>query len=238
MSQGIASLHKILKDEKRRRIIQLLNDRGNLSHSDLMDNLELASTGQLNYHLKILGDLLEKNEIGQYRLSEKGKLAYKVLTDFPNGQPMEQSYKRKRLIASILAIANAISLIVSSLLFFIGYINWHFFSSQMIYSFVAFLVAFIIFKFPTSRPKYDPKRARKLTAASFVIGGAMFTSIFLFFVTGILLMTILGTRIPGGPIGTAFLLFSFVGGPIIGGIIGYYLSRRSKYSNPSFYSPF
>jgi hypothetical protein len=51
-------------------------------------------------------------------------------------------------------------------------------------------------------------------------------------------MSILGTTIPGGLLGTAFLVFSFVGGAIIGGIIGYLLFKRSKYSKPSFYSPF
>jgi hypothetical protein len=66
----------------------------------------------------------------------------------------------------------------------------------------------------------------------------MFTSIFLFFVTGAVLMAILGTRIPSGLVGTTFLLFSFVGGPIIGGMIGYLFFKRSKYSNPTFYSPF
>jgi hypothetical protein len=152
MNQGIASLHKVLKDENRRKIILLLNDKGSLSHSDLMANLGIGSTGQLNYHLKVLGDLLEKNQDGQYILSEKGRLAHKVLTEFPNGPPMEQAYKWKRLIASLLAIANAISLIASSLLFVAGYIDWHFFSSQIVYSLVAFLVAIIIFKFPTSRP--------------------------------------------------------------------------------------
>ena len=215
-----------------------LYEKGSISYVDLMKNLGITNTGKMNYHLKVLGDLVEKNEDAKYRLTEKGQLASRVLTEISNKSPVEQTYKWKRLIASILAIANAISLVVSSLLFFVGYIDWHFFSSQIIYSLVAFLVAFIIFKFPTSRPKYDPKRARKLTAISFVIGGAMFTSIFLFFAIGVLLMTILGTKIPGGPIGTAFLLFTFLAGPIIGGSIGYLLFKRSKYSNPSFYSPF
>jgi hypothetical protein len=188
--------------------------------------------------LKLLSDLLEKNDSCKYILSEKGQLAYKVLTEFPDVPPEDQPKKWKTIIASLLAIGNAISLIVSSALFFIGYIDWHFFSSQIIYSLVAFLVAFIIFKMPTSRQKYDPIRARKLTGFSFVIGGAIFTSIFLFFSTGIVLMTILCTRIPGGILGNAFLIWAFVFGPIIGGLIGYIVFKRSKYSKPSFYSPF
>lgn len=87
MSQGIASLHKILKDETRQKIITLLNEKGNLSYSDLMEATDVLSTGLLNYHLKVLGDLLQKNENGLYLLSEKGQLAYKVLTEFPANQP-------------------------------------------------------------------------------------------------------------------------------------------------------
>ena len=81
-------------------------------------------------------------------------------------------------------------------------------------------------------------RARKLTGVSFVVGGAIFTSILLFFTIGFTLVTILGKPIPSGPLGDAFLLFSFVGGAILGGILGYLLFKRSKYANPSFYSPF
>jgi hypothetical protein len=238
MTPSINSLHRILKDETRRKIIVTLQEKGALGYTELMERLEIARTGTFNYHLKVLGDLLEKDDSGRYVLSEKGQVAYKVLAESPNGPPIEQADKWKRVIAYILAIANGISLIVSSLLFFIGYIDWHFFSSQIIYSLAAFLVAFIIFKFPTSRPKYDPNRARKLTGFFFVLGGAMFTSIFLFFALGFTLMSILGTTIPSGLLGTAFLVFSFLGGAIIGGIIGYLLFKRSKYSKPSFYSPF
>jgi len=83
MSSGFASLHKILKDETRRKIILLLNDKGSLSYTDLMDTLGIVSTGTLNYHLKVLGDLLTRNEAGQYMLTEKGKLASRILLEFP-----------------------------------------------------------------------------------------------------------------------------------------------------------
>ncbi len=73
MSIGISGLHKILKDETRRKIILLLNDKGSLSYTELLAATEAGSTGRLNYHLKILGDLITKNEAGQYLLSERAK---------------------------------------------------------------------------------------------------------------------------------------------------------------------
>lgn len=84
MSSGLASLHKVLKDETRRKIVLLLNEKGRLSYTDLLKSLEIGNTGRLNYHLKVLGDLLTKGESGQYILSEKGKLATMLLSEFPD----------------------------------------------------------------------------------------------------------------------------------------------------------
>lgn len=83
MSSGIASLHKVLKDETRRKIILLLQEKGSLSYVDLMKALGITNTGKMNYHLKVLGDLLAKKENGQYALTEKGTLASRLLLKFP-----------------------------------------------------------------------------------------------------------------------------------------------------------
>jgi hypothetical protein len=81
-------------------------------------------------------------------------------------------------------------------------------------------------------------RARRLTAFFFVLGGALFTSIAIFFVAGFLLTIILGTHIPTGIIGDSYLTFSFGLGPIIGGIIGYLVFKKSKYSDPTLYTEY
>jgi hypothetical protein len=83
MGSGIASLHKVLKDETRRRIILLLQEKGRLSYVELMKTLGITNTGKMNYHLKVLGDLLSKKENGQYALTEKGTLASRLLLEFP-----------------------------------------------------------------------------------------------------------------------------------------------------------
>ena len=61
MSSGLASLHKVLKDKTRRRIILLLQERGSLGYVDLMKALGIENTGKMNYHLKVLGDLLSSS---------------------------------------------------------------------------------------------------------------------------------------------------------------------------------
>jgi DNA-binding transcriptional ArsR family regulator len=92
MNSGIDSLHKILKDKTRRRIILLLREKESLSYTDLMNALEITNTGKMNYHLKVLGDLLSKGENGQYALTEKGMLASQLLIEFP-----EKTVKQLRL---------------------------------------------------------------------------------------------------------------------------------------------
>ena len=62
MNSGFASLHKVLKDETRRKIVLLLNEKGSLSYTDLMKALEIDNTGRMNYHLKILNDLVLKRD--------------------------------------------------------------------------------------------------------------------------------------------------------------------------------
>lgn len=110
MSQGIASLHKILKDETRQKIISLLATRGSLSYTELMEQLDVL-TGILNYHLKVLGDLLQKNNSGQYSLSDKGQVAYKVMTEFPNNQRQldKRTYKVWIILFSAVVIVTLLN---------------------------------------------------------------------------------------------------------------------------------
>jgi DNA-binding transcriptional ArsR family regulator len=78
-----APLLKILGDETRRRILLLLDEKGSLGYTELMNLMGISNTGTFNYHLKVLGELLHKTDAGHYTLSEKGKLAVHLLLDFP-----------------------------------------------------------------------------------------------------------------------------------------------------------
>jgi hypothetical protein len=90
VSSNIGSLHKILKDETRRKIILLLQEKRSLSYVDLMKTLGITNTGKMNYHLKVLGNLLSKRDGDQYVLSEKGMLAYRLMQEFSEANTERQ----------------------------------------------------------------------------------------------------------------------------------------------------
>ncbi len=87
MAADLNSLHSILRDSTRRKIISLLGGREPLSYVEILNLLEIEHTGKLNYHLKQLGDLVSKGEDGKYSLTEKGRLAVQVMSSF---QPAQQ----------------------------------------------------------------------------------------------------------------------------------------------------
>ena len=124
MSARLDSLHKILKDETRRKIVLLLNERASLSYTDLMNNLKIVNTGVLNYHLKVLDDLIIKGENGQYLLTEKGKLASRLLSEFSEQDGVLQAKQKgwRRLWVVILVLNSAGLLLLLSLTS-LGYID-------------------------------------------------------------------------------------------------------------------
>lgn len=69
----------VLKHPIRRKIILGLSEKGSISYVYLMNLVGTKNTGQFNYHLKILGDLIEKDESGKYSLSGKGQMAVQFL---------------------------------------------------------------------------------------------------------------------------------------------------------------
>lgn len=87
MSVDFESLSDVLKHHVRRKIILTLFEKGNLSYVDLMNLVGVSNTGKFNYHLKILGDLIEKNQNGRYALTEKGQMSAQLLQKFPEKKP-------------------------------------------------------------------------------------------------------------------------------------------------------
>ena len=125
MSSGLDSLHKILKDETRRKIVLLLNEKGVLSHKDLIKELGFLTTGLLNYHLRQLDDLLTKDADGRYTLTEKGKLAKRLLTEFPDQNRKQVGLKPKwwRKFWIAIGITTVLLTITNLITYFLGYIT-------------------------------------------------------------------------------------------------------------------
>ena len=60
MSIDVARLGKTLSDETRVKVPRTLKRDGPMSYVDLMEALGITNTGKLNYHLKVLGELIRK----------------------------------------------------------------------------------------------------------------------------------------------------------------------------------
>src|SRR5271157_3046580 len=117
MTGEFSNLHKTLKDPTRRDILRCLGEAGSLSNMDLMAQAKITNTGRLNYHLKILDGLIEKQVDGKYGLTEKGRLSVQLLDEFPEEKPRAQQQKsrmKKLTLAAVLLLVGII--VVSSLL--------------------------------------------------------------------------------------------------------------------------
>jgi hypothetical protein len=104
MSVDISQLHNVLRDSNRAKILELLNERTSLSYVELQELLQIGHTGKLNYHLKVLGDLLVKDEhTGRYSLGEKGKLAVELLSKFQTVNSVKEA--RRSLVTGFMLVA-------------------------------------------------------------------------------------------------------------------------------------
>lgn len=62
-----------LKHPIRRRILQFLEEKGEVSFTDIQNAVGMEDTGLLSYHLKELAPLVERSARGKYSLSEVGQ---------------------------------------------------------------------------------------------------------------------------------------------------------------------
>jgi DNA-binding transcriptional ArsR family regulator len=219
---GLTSLHKILKDETRRKIIILLSEKGNLSYSDLMEASEVLSTGLLNYHLKVLSDLLRKNDSGQYSLSDKGQLAYRLLTEFPDN-PLKIFDKRIYKSWIILTAAAVILLIVNGYFFNIP-------TERVSISLAILLVTTALAFYVRVRPSTSGNRVFFIMVGGAVIGFLLWFAIAMFFNISTLRWSIVRSS---GDLGfDLIMLSSLIICWVIGGYIGDWIGRRRDYVIP------
>jgi DNA-binding HxlR family transcriptional regulator len=167
MSNGIESLHSILKDQTRRKILLFLNQNGVATYSELMEKTGVTSTGTLNYHLKALEDLLSKTEAGQYTLTQKGKAACNMIEQIVekenSGQQKKKWSKRYWKLQFIIPL---IILVCGITLYFNDYINVDLFSDflfigvgSLIFVFFEFYV--ILRPLKNTQEKNDSSRTIK-----------------------------------------------------------------------------
>ncbi|MHA1798129.1 MAG: FAD-dependent oxidoreductase, partial [Candidatus Helarchaeota archaeon] len=71
-------MYNILSHPLRRQILLILDREGYIHYTDLLDLLKLETTGQLNFHLKKLGNLIKKDK-KSYSLSNEGKRIIKIM---------------------------------------------------------------------------------------------------------------------------------------------------------------
>ncbi|MCL2358879.1 MAG: helix-turn-helix domain-containing protein [Candidatus Bathyarchaeota archaeon] len=172
MSSGIESLNKILKDKTRRRIILVLTDREGLSYTELMETLRIGSTGTLNYHLKVLGDLLEKTDSGQYRLSEKGELASRFLTEFPEqGNTLKTKRVWWRRFWIIGFVGPILWLLIALYLYFSGYIDAYRAAQSIFVVIFGILFTYFFYRMVRSNTKEQSQKEQNRTIQDVFVSG-------------------------------------------------------------------
>ena len=139
-------------------------------------------------------------------------------------QKYQGSFKWRRGLSILIVVGSIVGLIISFPQFSLGYIAEDLLFRQVIYSVGGFLVAIFIYKLPEPKPNLN--RAKLVTTIILVFGIATLGIPVTFFITGFLHRAILGGPIPPGPIGDAFLVFSFMVAPFIWGFIGYLISKK------------
>jgi DNA-binding HxlR family transcriptional regulator len=235
MSSGIASLHKILKDETRRRIVLLLNEKGSLSYTDLMNSLEIVSTGMLNYHLKVLGPLLTKNAEGQYALTDKGKLASRLLLEFPEDSQLQRKKWQRRVFIA-LGIGQVAFFSITLTLYFIGLLDLYRVLTSTSWFIIGTFAIYFAYRMQRSVPKSGSSGEKRRMLIGYIGGGAWLGGAVTFFGGGLLLgilpqlfgrPSLLATRD-----GWWFLVFSFVVAPIAGAIGGYWRGKKQSFQKP------
>lgn len=103
-------------------ILDLLNQKGPLAYVELQTLLGITHTGKMNYHLKLLGDLIVKDgQTGKYDLTEKGKLALVLMGKFPTAVAQADGKRNRRIWMKGAAITVAgVAIVLSAFFVVIG----------------------------------------------------------------------------------------------------------------------
>lgn len=231
MNSGLSSLYKIIKDENRQNIITLLNQKGSASYTELLEASETGSTGLLNYHIKVLGDLITKNENGQYLLSEKGKVALSVLLNFPAEADMVRKRRAQKIYWSLLAVGQVVFLASFVVLHFLGLVD----SIQLIEAAMSFpfgvLMSYFGYKMMVNPPPLGSDRMKKRMRIAYPLGGAWLGFALAFFMVG-LLLAMFARPLLRYFWTDEYFVFTVVVAPVLGGVWGYWVGKRNGFNKP------
>jgi uncharacterized membrane protein len=134
-----------------------------------------------------------------------------------------------------------VGFIVNLVLFSLGYSRDATSLFLIVFGFVAAMVLLAVAYKRPMRPTSFRSMMRRYELA-FIIGGACFAPAIAFFGGGLILLAVFTySDIPRTTLGPIifndFLTFVYVS-PIIGGILGYLIYKKSKYSKITYYDPF
>jgi DNA-binding transcriptional ArsR family regulator len=219
MNSGLGSLHKILKDDTRRKIILLLNEKGSLSYTDLMDDLEVVSTGLLNYHLKVLDDLLSKNEKGEYMLTEKGKLASRLLLEFPHESTLVKMRRWERKFWKAAVIILISFSIINLAAYFLGYISLDVLFQSLLWAIPAISVIYVFEHF--MRDVVSEKIRSKYLTINYYARGVVIGFFLWWGLIFALILTGLSGGVGNGPVFVIIML-------VICLAMGFYINKQLK----------
>jgi hypothetical protein len=231
MSSDLTNLYKALKDPNRQTIIGILEAKGAVSYTELLEASETGSTGLLNYHLKVLGDLVEKNGDGQYRLSEKGKVASSVLHNFPPQADLARKRRAQKIYWSLLAVGQVVILASFVVSYFLGLVDVMGLVQACIACVVFLPMSYFGYKSMVNPPPIGSDRMKKRMRIVYPFGGAILAFNLAFLGVGLVLGTF------ARPLlryfwTTEYWVFMVCIAPVLGAVWGYWVGKRNGFNKP------
>ncbi len=78
--ENVSKIFSALSHPLRRRILLNLNEKGECSFTDFMNNLNV-DTGKLSFHIRSLSAFIEQTSTGRYRLNKAGQNAIRLINE-------------------------------------------------------------------------------------------------------------------------------------------------------------
>jgi DNA-binding transcriptional ArsR family regulator len=230
MTSDVVSLYKILSDDTNQKILRIIYENVSLSYTDLVEKTELYSEALFNYHLKVLGELLRKNEEDKYILTEKGQSTLKLLSE--SSEQNQKVWKKKQKQNGVYVGLGYAVIIIFALIFYSqGYIERKILYRIILYtSFPVMLYISYIFNVASLTSESVRKKRIVYAKLSFAfLGGIIGMAIAMI---GLAVASVISVS-KGGPnfwhITDSYVAFNdvyFISSFAIGCIIGYYVGKK------------